>query len=244
MPALSEAEAKRLEAVGAAGPYRYDAEDPCVYRNVIGRYKTDRQLEFIEQALPRDPTRVLDIGGGSGRLAIPVAAAGHAVTVLDPSADALELLEKRAGGRIRALHGDLMSFDGAAQFDCALVIDVVKYMFSSRLPDVFAKINALLEPGGTLILSEINRASWRNGLSVVLGRRREYPFNIGSPRDYASALAAGGFEVRIIRGFLWMPFSFNSDARLVPVFAHVEQRLQLGRWTAQSPWLLIAARKL
>ena len=35
------------------------------------------------------PLRVLDLGGGTGGTAVPLAAAGHDVTVVDPSPDAL-----------------------------------------------------------------------------------------------------------------------------------------------------------
>ncbi len=57
------------------------------------------------------PLRVLDVGGGSGGSAVPLARLGHEVTVVDPSADALATLERRArtagvGDRVRGLQGD------------------------------------------------------------------------------------------------------------------------------------------
>ncbi len=57
------------------------------------------------------PLRVLDVGGGSGVFAVPLARLGHSVTVVDPSADALATLERRArtagvGDRVRGLQGD------------------------------------------------------------------------------------------------------------------------------------------
>ena len=42
------------------------------------------------------PLRVLDLGGGSGGLAVPLAELGHEVTVVDPSPNALAALERRA----------------------------------------------------------------------------------------------------------------------------------------------------
>jgi len=58
------------------------------------------------------PLRVVDAGGGTGGVAVPLAADGHSVTVVDPSPDSLAALERRAaeagvGGRVRALQGDL-----------------------------------------------------------------------------------------------------------------------------------------
>lgn len=54
---------------------------------------------------------VLDVGGGSGVWAVPLAVAGCAVTVVDPSPNALATLQRRAADagvadRIRALQGD------------------------------------------------------------------------------------------------------------------------------------------
>lgn len=43
------------------------------------------------------PLVVLDLGGGTGGLAVPLALAGHHVHVLDPSPDALASLQRRAG---------------------------------------------------------------------------------------------------------------------------------------------------
>ena len=47
------------------------------------------------------PLRVLDVGGGSGMFAVPLARLGHDVTVVDPSADALATLRRRADDRRR-----------------------------------------------------------------------------------------------------------------------------------------------
>ena len=43
------------------------------------------------------PLRVLDLGGGTGGLAVPLAQAGHDVIVVDPSPNALAALRRRAG---------------------------------------------------------------------------------------------------------------------------------------------------
>jgi S-adenosylmethionine-dependent methyltransferase len=57
------------------------------------------------------PLDIVDVGGGTGGVAIPLAVRGHQVTVVDPSPDALASLERRAAeagvtGRISALQGD------------------------------------------------------------------------------------------------------------------------------------------
>ena len=79
---------------------------------------------------------VVDLGGGTGGMAIPLAARGHQVRVVDPSPDALAALERRTAeagltGRIAGLQGDaaeLASLIGERQADvvvCHRVLEVV-----------------------------------------------------------------------------------------------------------------------
>lgn len=223
--------------------YRYDLDDPRIYRNAMGRYKTQRQLAFIRAALPGRAVRILDVGGGGGRLAIPLAEDGHHVTVVDISAQALELLNRRTGDRVDLACSDLMSYAPSAPFHVALVVDTLKYMAGASPTDVFAKVGSWLSPGGLLVIAEINEGSWRNHLSERLGRRQGRPYNIATAEGYRRALTAAGFKILAERGFLWMPLPFNSDSLLVGAFARLEAALGLGRWIDQSPWLLIAARR-
>ncbi len=70
----------------------------------------DAHAEQRRTALGR-PLRVLDLGGGTGGTAVPLAVAGHELTVVDPSPDALFSLRRRASergveARVRALQGD------------------------------------------------------------------------------------------------------------------------------------------
>jgi S-adenosylmethionine-dependent methyltransferase len=59
-----------------------------------------------------DGLHVVDAGGGTGGFAVPLAEAGHRVTVVDPSPDSLAALQRRAaergvGDRVAAVQGDL-----------------------------------------------------------------------------------------------------------------------------------------
>src|SRR2546423_15069784 len=62
------------------------------------RRAIDAELAEVRRRRPGEPPRVLDVGGGSGTLAVPLAAAGCAVTVVDPSPNALATLDRRAAG--------------------------------------------------------------------------------------------------------------------------------------------------
>ena len=80
------------------------------------------------------PVTVLDCGGGSGAYAVPLAAAGADVTVVDISADALATLSRRAAEsgvaeRVHPLPGDveaLAAVVGPRRFDVALAHGILE----------------------------------------------------------------------------------------------------------------------
>jgi len=117
------------------------------------------------------PLQVLDVGGGSGMFAVPLAQLGHQVTVVDPSADALATLQRRAatagaGERVRGVQGDgdrmLTALPAGDLFDlvlCHFVLEVVDDPAST-----LRQIADVLQPGGRLSTASANRAG------AVLGR--------------------------------------------------------------------------
>jgi ubiquinone/menaquinone biosynthesis C-methylase UbiE len=80
-------------------------------------------------ATGRSVLDVVDLGGGTGGFAVPLASLGHRVTVVDPSPDALAALQRRVAeagvaGQVRALQGDaaaLADVVPAASTDLVLV---------------------------------------------------------------------------------------------------------------------------
>ncbi|MFL6124848.1 class I SAM-dependent methyltransferase [Actinophytocola sp.] len=75
------------------------------------RLALDAELAAARHRRAGEPPRVLDVGGGSGVLAVPFAAAGCAVTVVEPNPNALATLSRRAadagvGNRITAVQAD------------------------------------------------------------------------------------------------------------------------------------------
>lgn len=84
----------------------------------------------------RAPLRVVDVGGGTGGFAVPLASSGHDVTVVDASPDALAALTRRAtdagvADRVRAIQGDadalaeLLPTESADIVLCHSVLEVV-----------------------------------------------------------------------------------------------------------------------
>jgi len=106
---------------------------------------------------------VVDAGGGTGGFAVPLAAAGHRVTVVDPSPDSLAALQRRASergvqDRVTAVQGDLDDLsrlvpDGSADLLlCHSVLEVV-----DDPARALAAAAAALRVGGRLSLLVANR---------------------------------------------------------------------------------------
>ncbi|MCU1674713.1 MAG: methyltransferase [Frankiales bacterium] len=109
------------------------------------------------------PLAVVDAGGGTGGFAVPLAEAGHTVTVVDPSPDSLAALARRAderglGGRVRGVQGDL---DDLAQLLAPGSVDLVLCHSVLQVVDdpaaALASLAGVLRPGGRLSLLVGNR---------------------------------------------------------------------------------------
>lgn len=228
---------------GRTNTYLWDIQHPKGYANAMGRYRTKRELAFLLAHVTGERQRVLDVGGGSGRFALPLAERGHDVTVVDISEDALRLVRGLNNPRISTRHADFLvqTFENA--FDVAIAIESIQYFTLMTLEGVFAKIRSVLRPGGRFVFTELNSQSWRYALHALRGRHT-IAYNVAGPNDYQTALRKAGFELLSVEGFVWMPFTVSSNSRLVPLFESIERELHLNRWVGQSPWLLIAAQRL
>jgi S-adenosylmethionine-dependent methyltransferase len=113
-------------------------------------------------ALERQPVRVLDCGGGSGRVAVPVAELGADVTVVDISADALATLTRRAeeagvADRVHAVQGDVESIAdavGSDRFDLALVHSVLDVVVDPAT--ALASVASTVRVGGLVSIVVVN----------------------------------------------------------------------------------------
>ncbi|HEY4007935.1 MAG TPA: methyltransferase domain-containing protein [Pseudonocardia sp.] len=104
----------------------------------------------------REPVRVLDVGGGSGAWAVPLAVEGYNVTVVDTSPDALAALSGRAreagvSTRISAVQGDAQSLTDSVPAGGADV--VLGHGLLEVVDDVAATVGQLAAataPGGAV----------------------------------------------------------------------------------------------
>ena len=97
---------------------------------------------------------IVDVGGGTGGLAVPFAALGHNVTVVDPSPDALAAAQRRAaeaGARLASVQGEAASLDGVvgpAAADLVICHNVLEYV--EEPADAMSAIARVLRPSATV----------------------------------------------------------------------------------------------
>jgi S-adenosylmethionine-dependent methyltransferase len=123
------------------------------------------QREIDRAALARPRLTVVDVGGGTGGFAVPLAQAGHDIIVVDPSPDALAALGRRAdeagvGGRIQGLQGDadsLATLVGPGEADVVLCHSVLEIVDSPG--QVAEALASTLRPGGVASVIVASRAA-------------------------------------------------------------------------------------
>jgi SAM-dependent methyltransferase len=140
---------------GVATDFRRDGVRSSLVWDVLSDVVSVRVAETGRQSLD-----IIDVGGGTGGLAVPFAALGHNVTVVDPSPDALAAAQRRAaeaGARLTAVQGDAASLDsvaGTKAADLVICHNVLEYVDSPA--DAMTAIAAVLRPAATVSVLAAN----------------------------------------------------------------------------------------
>lgn len=181
-----------------------------------------RKREAIIAAVPGRDRKILDVGGGMGRMSIPLSAS-HFVTLCDLSPQMLELARPHEGVRLRLQVADAcaLPFDDA-QFDSVLLIDVVPHLPKpDGLRVALREARRVLRAGGQLLVDSTNSIPlWALAYPRYLGLQPLQPRRLAGillhggvepawqrrvfhyrRRDFLSAVAAAGFRVGATRAF-------------------------------------------
>ncbi len=99
--------------------------------------------------------RVLDLGVGQGRNALPLAAAGMRVTGIDPSAESMAQAERRAreaGLDLELWRGGFLDFAPPAPFDTVLCFGLLQILSRAEIAGLLYRLQRWTAPGAILLL--------------------------------------------------------------------------------------------
>jgi ubiquinone/menaquinone biosynthesis C-methylase UbiE len=149
-----------------------DAEIVAYYEHGLERDRLasgGRRIEFLriwdllERCLPAAPARVLDVGGGAGAYAIPLAAAGYEVHLIDPvplHVEQAAAVSRDAGTPLASISaGDARDLAATGNsFDAVLLLGPL-YHLTSRKDRLTALREArrVLRPGGIVVAKALSR---------------------------------------------------------------------------------------
>lgn len=160
---------------------------------LIERYESvapEEVHEKIVHLIPEGPCRTLDVGAGSGRDAAWLAARGHAVVAVEPTAEMREAgMRLHPSPRLEWIDDglpELASLQGREPFDLIMLTAVWQHLDAGERMRAMAPLAALAKPGATLALL------LRHG-PVPEGRRM---FQVSAEETVAVAQGCG-FEVLV-----------------------------------------------
>ena len=244
---MGHTEAVRWDADGPSTwpPTTYGAAVADIYDEWYPTRGDESQLvERLDALLGGDgvPRRLLELGVGTGRLAIPLTRAGWQVTGIDASRHMLDQLDAKArvlGLDIGAVHGDVadlspralgLPLSGPPRFDVVLAA----FNFVLNLPDDAALVACLrlasqvASASGCLVV-EAQLLAPDPGPAVVwverenAGRPRRWPVRRLSIEELDAAAARTGWTVQERRlDWSWAPYDPVESPGHVTVYRHLD----------------------
>ena len=137
--------------------------DIGIYGKLWAPYYDDIHNEVGEETrllkeLAGDPPRALELGVGSGRVALPLSRAGVKVTGIEISDDMISLLRAKPGGdEIEIIQGDFadVAVDQTFPLICVPFNTLFSLVTQDRQAECFENAARALEPGGRFVLDTL-----------------------------------------------------------------------------------------
>jgi len=233
-----------------ADPAMAEAFDTLRFSGPIGRLIAGTQEQAIASFLePVAGKTILDVGTGTGRAALALAARGAHVTGVDASAEMLAVAGRRAADAklaVTFLRGDAhgLEFPDRA-FDAVICLRVLMHT-----PDWRRSLAELCRVARDCVVFDypalrsaaVLQAGARRA-AHALGARTE-PYRVFSDRTVSSALRANGFCIADVHRQFVLPIALHKQLNSAPLTVRVEGALARAGLTRLfgSPVTVVAKR--
>jgi SAM-dependent methyltransferase len=122
--------------------------------------------QIISWLSQRQPSRILDVGCGDGRLGELLRLSGHTVFGVDSLKR--DGVEERLDGFVEADLDHGLPLEAGDDYDVIVAADVLEHTASPE--EVLANLSTALAPGGVVLVSVPNFAHWYPRIRTALGR--------------------------------------------------------------------------
>jgi SAM-dependent methyltransferase len=186
---------------------------------------------------------VLELGIGTGRLALPLAARGVAVHGIDASPAMVEQLRRKPGGSaIRVTVGDFADFSAGGQY--SLVFVAFNTIFALQTQDeqvrCFERVAAALRPGGAFLVEAFvpDPGRFDRGQRIGVTRFEDDGVWLEASQHHAPSQVVDARLVRLSKGGLeFFPirirYAWPSELDLMARLAGLRLRDRWGGWQQQ-----------
>lgn len=225
--------------------------DQTRFGGPIGQLVGAREAETISRYVaPISGRTALDVGTGTGRIALLLTSAGAVVTGIDASEEMLKVARARAAAQhatVQFLSGDAHALDFPDRsFDI-----VVSSRVLMHTPRWRACVNELCRVARDRVVIDypsarsfaLAQSLWRRAGSA-LGSTTQQPYRVFLDRELEAAFRQNGFEIRSKERHFVLPIAFYklfASARMAEVSEDALRRLGVARMFA-SPVTVLAER--
>ena len=233
-----------------ADPRMAESFEGMRFSGPVGRLIAEQQAQVIAAFLdPIAGQRILDVGTGTGRGAIALAARGARVTGVDASAEMLAVARRRAEEE----HVDVEFVQGDAHglaypdrsFDAVVCLRVLMHTpdWRQSLGELcrVARHRVLFDYPALLSAAAVQSAA-RHLANAAGGRTEAY--RVFAESAVRGALRANGFEIRQVDRQFVLPIALHKRLGSAAATARVERLLKrVGlNWLLGSPVTVVAER--
>ncbi len=174
------------------------------------------QINKYFENKPYNKLKLLDIGCGGGLISVPLARMNFNVASLDANnynIDALSAHIKKHNIELKLVSSTLEEHaKNAPKYDIIICLEVIEHI--DNVPEFLCNINAILNEGGILILSTINRTFKSYGLAIIMA-------------EYILGMVKKGTH---------QYNKFLQPSELVEYFSDTKVKLQELKGLEMSPW--------